>query len=104
LEKIDHAGFQFPLLVRAGLSEMEALQAATRNPPRAFGLADQGTIEKGMRADLVLVDANPLDNIDNVRKIQTVVANGRMFDRNQLDAMLADIQKTAGQWAGSPTR
>jgi hypothetical protein len=95
---------ELSLLVRAGLSEMEALQAATRNAARTFGLADQGTIEKGMRADLVLVDANPLDNIDNVRKVRTVVANGRMFDRNQLDAMLADIQKNAGQWAGTPTR
>jgi len=55
-------------------------------------------------ADLVLLDANPLEDINNIRKIRAVVTNGRMFDRNQLDAMLADIQKSASQWAGIPTR
>jgi len=49
-------------------------------------------------------DASPLEAINNIRKIRAVVTNGRMFDRNQLDAMLADIQKSASQWAGIPTR
>jgi hypothetical protein len=92
------------LLVKVGLSEMQALQAATRNPARAFHLMDQGTIERGMRADLVLLDANPLMNIENVRKIRTVIANGRVFGRNELDAMLTDIQKDARDWKGTPTR
>ena len=46
---------ELSLLVKAGLPEMEALEAATRNPARAFHLTDQGTIEPGMRADLVLL-------------------------------------------------
>ena len=83
---------------------MDALQAATRNPARAFKLADQGTIEKGMRGDLLLLDSNPLDNIENIRKIGTVVAAGRVFERNELDAILADIQRVANQWTGTPTR
>jgi len=95
---------ELSLLVKAGLSQMEALQAATRNPARALDLTDQGTIEPGMRADLVLLDASPLENIDNVRKIRIVVAGGRVFERHELDAMLADIQKAASHWAGTPTR
>ena len=95
---------ELSLLVKAGLSEMDALQAATRNPARAFGLVDQGTIERGMRADLVLLDANPLVSIENIRTVRTVVANGRVYDRRELDAMLADIHKTAWEWVGTPTR
>jgi imidazolonepropionase-like amidohydrolase len=95
---------ELSLLVQAGLSPMDALEAATRNPVHTFKLNDQGTIERGMRADLVLLDASPLDNIENVRKIRAVVAQGRMFERNELDAMLANIQRAAGQWVGTPTR
>jgi imidazolonepropionase-like amidohydrolase len=83
---------------------MDALQAATRNPARAFNLTDQGTIEPGMRADLVLLDANPLENIDNTRKIRMVVARGRVLNRIDLDAMLSDIQSAASQWSGTPAR
>ena len=95
---------ELALLVQAGLSPMAALQAATRNPARVFKLGDQGTIEKGMRADLVLLDASPLDQIENIRKIRTVVAAGRVFDRQELDAILADIQSSASRWTGTPTR
>jgi imidazolonepropionase-like amidohydrolase len=92
------------LLVKAGMSEMEAIEAATRHPACTFKLTDQGTIEIGMRADLVLLDSNPLENIDNTRKIRMVVAGGRVFDRNALDTMLSDIQGSASQWTGTPTR
>jgi imidazolonepropionase-like amidohydrolase len=95
---------ELSLLVKAGLSEMDALQAATRNPARAFRLAHQGTIEPGMRADLVLLDANPLDDIENTRKIRTVVAGGRVFDRGDLDQMLTDVESAARAWTGTPTR
>jgi hypothetical protein len=95
---------ELSLLVQAGLSPMDTLEAAIRNPARTFKLTDQGTIEKGMRADLVLLDASPLANIENVRKIRAVVARGRVFERNELDAMLVDIQKAASQWVGTPTR
>ena len=95
---------ELSLLVKAGLSEMEALEAATRNPARAFNLTDQGTIATGMRADLVLLDSNPLENIDNTRKIRTVVAGGRVFERKELDTMLSDVQSAASHWTGAPTR
>jgi imidazolonepropionase-like amidohydrolase len=95
---------ELSLLVKAGLSEMQTLQAATRNPARAFNLKDQGTIEPGMRADLVLLESNPLADIDNTRKIRTVVAGGRVFERDELDAMLLDIRRAANEWPGTPTR
>jgi imidazolonepropionase-like amidohydrolase len=90
-------------LVKAGLSEVDALRAATLNPARFLNLADQGAIEPGARADLVLLDANPLLNIDNTRRIRAVVAGGRLFERRELDAMLAEIESAATRWAGAPT-
>ncbi|MCA1622904.1 MAG: amidohydrolase family protein [Acidobacteria bacterium] len=56
---------------------------------------DLGTIEKGKLADLILLDANPLADISNTRKINSVVANGKLLDRKTLDKMLADVEATA---------
>jgi hypothetical protein len=71
---------ELELLVESGFTPMEALQTATRNPARYFGtLKDMGTIEPGKLADLVLLTANPLDDIRNTRKIKTVVLRGRVF-------------------------
>lgn len=78
------------LLVEAGLSPMEALQAGTRNAAVMTGRgADLGTVEKGKVANLVLLDANPLLDIRNTRKIDSVVLHGRVLSRVELDAMLA---------------
>jgi len=79
---------ELELLVRAGLTPMQALQAATRNPARVLGLEHLlGTVEEGKRADLVLLEANPLRAIRNTRKIWAVVVNGRLFDRAALDRL-----------------
>jgi cytosine/adenosine deaminase-related metal-dependent hydrolase len=68
------------LFVESGFTPMEALQTATRNPARYFGkLQDMGTLEPGKLADLVLLDANPLDDIRNTRKISLVVLRGRII-------------------------
>lgn len=65
------------LLVEAGFTPLEALQAATREPAKFFNLSDSsGTVEKGQRADLVILEANPLDDINNIRKIVAVIING----------------------------
>jgi hypothetical protein len=70
---------ELELLVESGLTPMEALQSATRNPARYFGkLTDMGTIEPGKLADLVLLDANPLKDIRNTRKVRLVVLKGRI--------------------------
>jgi len=71
---------ELELLVDSGFTPMEALQTATRNPARYFGrLKDMGTIEPGKLADLVLLSANPLDDIRNTRKIAVVILRGRVF-------------------------
>ncbi len=83
-------------LVEAGFTPMEALQTATRNPAEFLGmLYDLGTVEKGKLADLVVLDANPLDDIHNTRKIRAVVLAGRYFSREQLDAMLEGVAQAA---------
>lgn len=81
--------------VKAGLTPMQALQTATINPARYFGKSDSmGTVEKGKLADLVLLDANPLEAIDNIRKISAVVADGHLLDRRELDRLLAQVEST----------
>jgi imidazolonepropionase-like amidohydrolase len=76
---------ELELYVEAGMSPLEAIQSATIVPARAMKLdKDSGTIETGKRADLILVNGNPLENISDLRKISAVIANGRMFDSTKL--------------------
>ena len=91
------------LLVDAGLSELEAIQAATRNAARFVGMEDVGTIELGMVADLILLDADPLENIENTRTIAAVVSRGRLIERSALQHVLSEIADSAATWAGVPT-
>jgi hypothetical protein len=87
---------ELALFVKAGLTPMQALQTATLSPAKFLGTtADMGTVEKGKIADLVLLDANPLEDINNTRKIQAVVLAGRYFSRAQLDEMLHGVELAA---------
>lgn len=80
------------LLVKAGFTPEEALVSATRLPATWLGIeAQTGTVEVGKYADLVLLDANPLDDIQNTRKIAGVFFNGRWVDREKIDAMLSGL-------------
>lgn len=84
------------LLVGAGLSPSEALRAATWEAARALGRDNElGAIQPGYLADLVLLSANPLEDIDNTRHIDAVVVNGRWLGRERLDAVLAEVARTA---------
>jgi len=75
-----------------GMTPLEALESATRKPAEWLGLADSvGTIETGKVADLVLLDANPLDDITNTQRIAAVVLRGRLFERKDLDGLLAAV-------------
>ena len=78
------------LLAQAGLSPLEALQTATLNPARFLDREkDFGNVERGKIADLVLLDANPLDDIANTKKISAVIYGGRFLPRASLDQMLS---------------
>jgi hypothetical protein len=79
---------ELEMLVRAGLPPLEAIRAATIRPAEFFGLqAEMGRIEPGMRADLVLLGADPLADISNTRNIQAVVTRGRLLTASDLAAL-----------------
>jgi hypothetical protein len=72
---------ELELYVKAGMTPLEAIQAATITPARVMKLDNEvGTIEAGRRADLVVLDANPIENISNIRKVRLVMTQGRLFD------------------------
>ena len=79
---------ELELLVRAGLSPLQALQSATIIPARFLNKAETfGSIEAGKMADLLLLNANPLENISNTQKIHSVVFKGRVFDFKMLQTL-----------------
>ena len=87
---------ELALLVDAGLTPLEALQASTTTPARLLKkTADLGTVERGKLADLVLLDADPLQDIHNTRRIAAVVLAGRLLRRADLDALLRDAEALA---------
>lgn len=87
---------ELALLVRAGLAPLEALRAATSNAAAYFAATDSlGSIAVGRVADLVLLDANPLTDIANTRRISAVMANGRLYDAAARNALLAEAQRAA---------
>jgi hypothetical protein len=94
------AGFglhdELEVLVAIGLTEAEALRTATLEPARYLDAVDtQGTVEVGKVADLVLLEANPLEDITNTQRIRAVVADGRYFDREALDELLKGVELAA---------
>jgi hypothetical protein len=100
-------GFRFhdemALLVRAGMSPAAVLRAATLDAAQYAGMQQQhGSVTVGKMADLVLLDANPLDDISNTRRIHAVLLGGRLHDRQGLNALLrfnADQAKSPTVWA-----
>jgi imidazolonepropionase-like amidohydrolase len=83
-------------LQKAGLTSMEALQAATRNAAESLRVLNRtGTIAVGKAADLVLLGADPLVDIGNTKQIVGVMRNGRFHDRGELDALLAKVAADA---------
>jgi imidazolonepropionase-like amidohydrolase len=82
--------------VEAGFTPMEALQVATSNPAKFLNAENNfGSIEPGETADLVLLNANPLDDIHNTQKISAVIANGHLFDRAALNEILKQVEVSA---------
>jgi imidazolonepropionase-like amidohydrolase len=96
------AGFcvhdELAAMVEAGMTPLAALQTATINPARYLRIErSAGTVAPGRRADLVLLEANPLTDITNIRRIRAVVAAGRMLDRDALQTLLARAKAAATQ-------
>jgi len=84
--------------IAAGFTPLQALQTATINPAKFLDRQnDFGTVAAGKIADLVLLDANPLDDIRNTQKIAGVVAGGRYFSRANLDRILSDVEAVANK-------
>lgn len=87
---------ELEVLVATGLTPTEALRTATLEPAKYLkALETQGTVEVGKVSDLVLLNANPLEDITNTQKIEAVVANGRYFDRKSLDEILEKVAREA---------
>jgi hypothetical protein len=95
------AGFsvhhEMELLVQAGFSPYEALQAATRNPALFLGERAWGTVQKGKLANLVLLSADPLVDIRNTQKIDGVVLNGRYLPQSELKDLLTKAAARASE-------
>jgi imidazolonepropionase-like amidohydrolase len=96
------AGFcvhdELAAMVAGGMTPLAALQTATVNPARYLGRESTlGTVAAGRQADLVLLDANPLEDIGNVRRIHAVITAGRFFDRSALDLLLTRAKAAAQQ-------
>jgi imidazolonepropionase-like amidohydrolase len=89
---------ELALLVESGMSPMSALQAATSNAAQFMGQLDRrGTIETGKIADLVILDMDPVADINNTRSIRAVVLNGQLITRVALDSMLTEANVLANQ-------
>lgn len=86
---------ELALMVQAGLTPMQSLQTATRNAAQFLKLSDSGTLASGKRADLVLLDADPLMDIRNTQAVCAVVAAGRFYDREALDGLLREAERLA---------
>jgi imidazolonepropionase-like amidohydrolase len=85
---------ELSLLVKAGLTPMEAIESTTSNAALAMNVSGKtGTVAVGKCADLVLLDANPLDDINNTRKINSVIKSGNYYSRSQLDSILSIVEK-----------
>ena len=81
-------------LVDAGLTPFEALQTGTANPAEFFGRSgDFGVVRTGVEADLILLDANPLEDITNTRRIHGVMLRGRWLPRSELDGLLKRLAR-----------
>ena len=92
---------ELQVFVDNGLTPAQALSAATRAGPAWFGLSDQyGTIDTGKMADILLLDANPLTNIAATRAINTVIMQGRVYNRAALDRMLSGVRDQVTTWNG----
>jgi imidazolonepropionase-like amidohydrolase len=83
-------------MVKGGMPALEALKSATINPAVFMNKEGNfGSVEAGKLASLVLLNKNPLDNIDNTKSIETVIVRGKVYSRKALDLMLEQARSNA---------
>ena len=109
LNSYDYPGIglhdELGLLVKAGLTPLQALQAATINGARWLGRESRhGMLVRGSASDLVILEGNPIADISATRRIRGVVVRGRYLDRAKLDSMLAGVARDVSRMKGSPVR
>ena len=84
---------ELAFLVDAGLTPIQALAAATRVPASFIGAEREwGTLSRGKRADLVILDADPLADIHNTSRISAVAIGGKLLERRELDRMVENAR------------
>jgi imidazolonepropionase-like amidohydrolase len=89
---------ELQLMVSGGMSPAAALQTATVNPARYFGLDGKaGSVAPGHWADVVLLDGDPLVDITNLRQVRAVILRGQLLEKEDLDKLRADVRVAAGQ-------
>ena len=93
---------ELALLVEAGLSPLAAIQAGSRDAARFLGMPDGGTVQPGRTADLLVLDADPLRDIRNTTRIDTVVTRGRVLTKPDRERMLADVERAAAETPDPP--
>jgi imidazolonepropionase-like amidohydrolase len=85
--------YELELLVEGGLTPLEAIESATLRPAEYFGMEGKhGTIEKGKVADLLILDADPIESISNTQAIHSFVRNGELLDRAALDKLIEEAR------------
>jgi len=96
---------ELELMVEAGLSPLEAISAATKNGAEILGESDKlGTVERGKFADILIVEGNPLENIQETQKIFMVIKNGEILDRDKLAQEINPPQKASLSTQTLPSR
>jgi imidazolonepropionase-like amidohydrolase len=76
---------ELELLVEAGINPLDVIKIATRNGANALGILNKtGTIENGKEADMIVLSANPIDNISNTKKIEAIINDGKLVDREEV--------------------
>lgn len=87
---------ELALFVEAGFTPLEALRTATVNPARFFGTTDStGNIEVGKSGDVVILDANPLEDISNTKRVSAIIVGGRLLTRSDLNSLLQKAEAAA---------